>query len=352
VRRAPGANHRDRHRNALQRAGALARACIAGVAAGMAGLASAPAAADPAALQFVAMGDMPYGSDAATGGAYRALLARINELQPPLVLHVGDFKDGVTACPDALYERQHAYFQRLESAVLFTPGDNDWYDCQRTGEDPLERLEALRERFFGAPRALGLRPVPLERQSDPMADHVAHYPRQRENLRLWLGDVLVATFHTVGPYNGADAATPALRDEHRVREAANAAWLRATFELARQRGARALVLATQGDPLTRERRSDPWRVRRGFEGSIERTLVPLARAHRLPVLLVHGDSHHFRFDQPFTEPDGQPVGRLWRLQVFGDPQMHAVRVTIRPAQAPQPFDATPIWNPLSPDPRR
>ena len=188
--------------------------------------------------------------------------------------------------------------------------------------------------------------------SDPMADHVAHYPRQRENLRLWLGDVLVATFHTVGPYNGADAATQALRDEHRVREAANAAWLRAAFELARQRGARALVLATQGDPLTRERRSDPWRVRRGFEGSIERTLVPLARAHRLPVLLVHGDSHQFRFDQPFTEPDGQPVGRLWRLQVFGDPQMHAVRVTVRPAQAPQPFDATPIWNPLSPDPRR
>lgn len=323
------------------------RTALAGLGVAAALAAGAAAAAGGGALQFVALGDMPYGHEAVTGGAYRELIDIVNALRLPLALHVGDFKDGITACTDELYQRQYAYFQRFEAALVYTPGDNDWIDCERTGEDPLERLQALRARFFAGTQSLGRHPVALEHQGDRMPEHA----RLRENVRWWMGDVLFATFHTVGPYNGVDADTAALRDEHRTREAANVAWLRSAFELAAQRGARALVLATQGDALTRSHRGEPWRIRKGFEGSFAQALLPLARTHRLPVLLVHGDSHQFRFDRPFAEPDGRPVGRLWRLEVFGDPQMHAVQVAVQPGGTDPPFTATPIWNPMSPDPR-
>ncbi|NRF68097.1 hypothetical protein HLB44_13980 [Aquincola sp. S2] len=317
---------------------------IAALAALVLAAAAAPAAA---AFHFVALGDMPYGADAITGPAYRRLIEQINAERPPFSIHVGDFKDGVTACSDELFERQRGYFQLFDSALVFTPGDNDWSDCARTGSDPLERLTALRQRFFGQPASLGQRPIAVERQSDLMPE----FERQRENLRWWHQGVLFATFHTIGPDNNAAHAMPALRGESTQRDAANIAWLRAAFTLAQQRRARALVLATQGDMLRYVDSRLPPGVRPGFHGSITRTLLPLAEASALPVLLVHGDSHRYITDQPFLNDRGQPIANLWRLQVFGDPKMHAVKVHVDPDAAP-PFGFTPIWNPLSPDPRR
>lgn len=343
--------------------GAATRLWRAGAALAGAALAAA-AVAQP--FEFVALGDMPYGPDLATGAAYRHLIERINDARPAFAIHVGDFKDGVADCTDELYERQFGYFQRFDPALVFTPGDNDWIDCHRTGSDPLERLQVLRARFFAQPRSLGRRPLAVQRQSDTMPAHAAFV----ENLRWWHHGVLFATFHTVGPDNKGRQTGAALRREHQAREAANAAWIRAAFEQARQRGARAVVLATQGDMLTRDSAlataaaptrapaaastngdERPWRVRAGYEASIEDTLLPLAAASGVPVLVVHGDSHHHRFDQPFTGTDGHPLARVWRLEVFGEPRMHALRVRIDP-DAATPFRIEPIWNALSPDPRR
>lgn len=298
------------------------------------------------AFRFAALGDMPYGHDAYSGPAYRHLIELINRTQPVFSIHVGDFKDGVSPCSDELYARQHGYFQRFESALVFTPGDNDWVDCQRSGGDPFERLEAVRERFFGQPLSQGQRPLAVQRQGELMPE----YRRYRENLRWWHQDVLFATFHTVGPDNNADPPLAELRGEHYVREAANAAWIRAAFVLARERGARALVFATQGDPLRFVRREDAYRLRKGFGGSIGRTLVPLAQDSGLPVLLVHGDSHRLKFEQPFFGREGRPLPNLWRLEVPGEPRMHAVSVRVDPAASP-PFEAEVIHNPMSQDPR-
>lgn len=298
-------------------------------------------------FHFVALGDMPYGADSVTGPAYRRLIDLINAEQPAFSIHVGDFKDGVSDCSDELYERQHAYFQRFESALVFTPGDNDWFDCQRTGSDPLERLQALRQRFFGRAASLGRQPIAVERQADLMRA----FPRAPENLRWWRDKVLFVTFHTIGPENNIDQAAPALRNEFIARETANAVWVRAAFALARTAGAHALVFATQGDPFHVYDSRRPPRVRPGFRGSISRTLVPLAEAWGRPVLFVHGDSHRYIADQPFLSARGEPVRNLWRLQVFGEPRMHAVKVQVDPAAQPA-FSFTPIWNPLSADPRR
>ncbi|MBI5259931.1 MAG: hypothetical protein HY855_25750 [Burkholderiales bacterium] len=298
-------------------------------------------------FEFIALGDMPYGAEATTGPAWRALIQRVNRQQPAFTLHVGDFKDGLSDCSDALYERLHGDFQRFEGALVYTPGDNDWVDCQRTGADPLERLQALRQRFFGNASSLGRRPIAVQRQADLMPEH----GRLRENLRWWHEGVLFTTFHTVGPYNNIDFDNAALRQEHAQRESANAAWIQAAFTLAHAQRARALVFATQADMLERADAQGRQRVRKGFEASIVRSLLPLAETSRLPVLLVHGDTHHRIFDQPFRNAAGQVIPRLWRLEVYGDPQMHALRVRVDPAAA-QPFQVTTVYNPASPDPRQ
>ena len=307
-----------------------------------------PARAQP--FEFVALGDMPYQPDWISGPAYRQLIDLINQARPAFSVHVGDFKDGYAACTDALYAEQAAYFQRFDSALVYTPGDNDWLDCQRRGDDPLERLQALRQRFFASPRSLGRRPIAVERQSDAMPEHA----RYRENLRWQHQGVVFATFHTVGPNNGIDSPLASVRQEAVEREAANRAWIGDAFALARQRGAHALVLLTQADMLVHP---DPARrsrveVARGFAASVGQTLRPLAAAAPFPVLLVHGDSHHYKTDRPFVDDQGRPIANLWRLEVFGEPRLHAVRVRVAAAGASPPFVFTPIWNPLSPDPRR
>lgn len=318
------------------------------------GAASANVAPGPGgAFDFVALGDMPYGPDLMTGPAYRRLIDQINGEQPVFSIHVGDIKDGVTPCTDELFARQHDHFQRFDGPVVLTPGDNDWSDSHRTGQDPLERLQALRRRFYPSDSAtrsdqsLGRRPMAVESQSRVMPV----FERYRENLRWWHGPVLFTTFHTIGQNNNLDARSPALRGEYLARESANAAWIRASFALARERGAKALVFATHADMLRRVDSRQPLRLRSGFGTSIGNTLVPLAATSGLPVLLVHGDTHEYITDQPFVDRQGRPIANLWRLEVFGEPREHAVKVRVDPASA-TPFGYTPIWNALSADPRR
>ncbi len=311
-----------------------------------AALALACGAVSAQGFRFVAFGDQPYGADLAVGPAYRELLALIDARAPPFAIHVGDFKDGAaTRCTDAEFARQRAYFDSLHTALVYTPGDNDWYDCQRQGDDPLERLAQLRKMFFGGAASLGRRPIAVERQADRMPPH----REAVENLRWVYQGVLFATLHTIGPLDGVDGRTNALRADAHQRQAAAAAWLRDSFEQAREKRCRAVVIATQADPID-------WRQGRQRPAILPEfmpvfgPLGPLAQQAAVPVLLVHGDGHRFTTDQPFTDPGGRPVANLWRLEVFGHPRMHAVSVQVDPAARP-PFRFEPIWNAQSPDPR-
>jgi hypothetical protein len=325
------------------------RAVLAALASAGLGAGAATPAADGGSVDFIALGDAPYGPDLLAGPLYRSLIDRINGLGLRFAIHVGDFKIGTAACSDSEYLRQWQHFQRFAGALVYTPGDNDWLDCHRRGNDPLERLQALRQRFFATPQSLGRRPLPLQRQSDLMPPHAAY----RENQRWQHQGVVFATFHTVGSGNGFDADSAAVRAEAQVREAANSAWIADSFALARRSKARALVLATQAEVLAYDRPNGPrrGRLQPGFP-AVAHTLLPLAEAAPHPVLLVHGDAHNYTFDQPFENASGQLIPQLWRLQVFGEPQVHAVRVRVQPAVADQPFACSPVWNPLSTDPRR
>jgi hypothetical protein len=323
------------------------RALLAGLVAAGLGVRAAPAA-DPPTVDFIALGDLPYGPDLLAGPLYRHLIDRINGLGLRFAIHVGDFKDGTAACSDAAYALQWQHFQRFAGALVYTPGDNDWLDCHRRGDDPLERLQALRQRFFAGAQSLGQQPLALERQPDSMPAHAAY----RENQRWQHQGVVFATVHTVGPRNGFDADSAAVRAEAQAREAANSAWIADSFALARRTGARALVLATQAEALAYDRAPPRRGSLQPQYPAIAHTLLPLADAAPHPVLLVHGDAHRFTVDQPFENARGQGIDKLWRLQVFGDPQVHAVRVRVQPGVTREPFACTPVWNPLSTDPRR
>ena len=334
----------------IRRRGALHRLALHQLALG--GLASwaqpATPAAAPAAFEFVALGDMPYGPDLIAGPAYRQLIDLINQAAPRFAIHVGDFKDGTAACSDDEFRLQWQHFQRFADALIYTPGDNDWLDCHRRGDDPLERLSALRQRFFSQARSLGRRPIALQRQSELMPAFADY----RENQRWLHQGVVFASFHTVGPHNGFDAAQPQVRDEARRREAANAAWIAAAFDTASASGARALVLATQAESLRYPDPAEPKHseVHESFP-SIARVLLPRAQVAPFPVLLVHGDHHRYVTDQPFLDPQGRSIANLWRLQVYGEPRIHAVRVRVQPEVATTPFVFTPLWNVMSSDPR-
>ncbi len=287
-------------------------------------------------FSFVALGDLPYGSPQKAYPAYRQLIASINQLKPAFSIHVGDIKSGSSLCSDREFEAQRGHFDLFEAPVVYTPGDNEWTDCHRRsngGYEPQERLQALRQLFFRPGLSLGAQPMALQSQAELMPEHAAFVENQR-----WLHQgVLFATVHVVGSNNNMQPDVPGALQEFALRDAANVVWIKAAFEHARASGARALVLAMQANPLLGRNLFEDFPKGSGFRNSIGDTLLPLAAASSVPVLLIHGDSHWHRMDQPFTW-QRQPLRQLTRLEVPGGTDVRAWRVSVDPSK-PQPFSA-------------
>jgi hypothetical protein len=287
-------------------------------------------------FKFIVVGDTAY-NPPADDALYADLIAAINRRRPSFTIHVGDTK-GAGPCDDAFQQRVFATFKQFSGPLIYTPGDNEWTDCHKPvngSGDPVERLAAVRRIFFKDGFSLGGSPIRLERQSaDP---RFAAFP---ENRRWWHGEVLFATVHVVGSQNAN--ADP---DEFKPRQAADLAWIRSTFALAKMRSAKAVVFAFQADMFARPPAPDD-----GF-ADIRTTLRDQGGAAGLPVLLVHGDGHRFIIDRPFY--DAASNGSLYagentyRLETFGAPELAAVEVTVTPG-LPSPFAFAPIYGPQNP----
>ncbi len=292
-----------------------------------------------APFSFVAFGDMPYclptapQDCAAEEGRVARLVGEINAARPAFSIFVGDTKGGSDVCTDARVLGPFAWMSLSEAPLVYTPGDNEWTDCwqDRGGRhDPLERLALIRARFFRDANSLGRRPMPLLRQAD--AD-----PAQRlyvENARWSHAGVVFATLHAVGSNNNRPTEpgeTPASRPpegamaEFAARDAANLAWIEATFAEAQRSGAPAVVLAMQVDLFHVQRcgRGQDSGTR-AFRAAIGRAAAAFGR----PVLLIHGDSHFWLQDRPMAE-----APNLTRIMVPGDRETRAVRVAVDPAAA-------------------
>lgn len=280
------------------------------------------------AFEFVALGDMPYKVPDDVP-RFDRLIAKVNELKPAFTIHVGDTKSGSTSCADNELQRIYDQLQTFDGPLVYTPGDNEWTDCHRekAGKfDPLERLAKLREMFFKGPGSLGRAPIDLTRQGDVAAEHRPFV----ENARWIHGGVMFATVHVVGSNNNL-LSKKAMADEYFARNAANVAWIKDSFAEAAKAGAAAVVIAMQADMFyLSELRPVKNTDGDGFVDTAK-AISSAAEAFGKPVLVVNGDTHLLRIDQPFFYADGKtPLESVTRLQVMGEGRVHAVRVLVDP----------------------
>lgn len=294
------------------------------------------------AFEFVALGDMPYRTPEDIP-RFDKLIAKINELKPAFSIHVGDIKSGSTSCADAELQRVYDQFQTFEGALIYTPGDNEWTDCHRekAGKfDPVERLGKLREIFFKGPSSLGRAPVDLTRQGDVAGE----YRPFVENVRWNYNGVAFATVHVVGSNNNLLSKKP-MAEEYFARNAANVAWIKDTFAEAAKAGAAAVVLSMQADLFyLSELRPVLSTDGSGFADTIK-AIASAAEAFGKPVLVINGDTHLLRIDQPFYYADGKtPLETATRLQVMGENRVHGVRVLADP-ESPGVFSFQPLMVP-------
>jgi hypothetical protein len=129
-----------------------------------------------------ACGALPYNDVQATIGVPN-LIADMNNADLQFTVNDGDLKAGnaitgsttPTSCADPLYAQGLAYLSSLEKPAMFTPGDNDWTDCDRSSNwssptksfNSLERLDHERNVFFSTSNSLGQHTLKQEVQTEP-----------------------------------------------------------------------------------------------------------------------------------------------------------------------------------------
>lgn len=298
-------------------------------------LAAAQSASPP--FTFAALGCMPYARIPNADAAFARVIAEINRHAPAFAVHLGDTMASDEKCTDALLMKRRDDFNTFATALIYTPGDNEWTDTHSEkagGYVPTERLARIRLMYFSEERSLGKKPIALvtQRRDPTFSDFV-------ENARWTHGGVIFATVHVVGSSNNHQPNVPGAMDEWRARDAANIAWVRAAFAAAREINAPGIALFFQAQPFQRDLAVGGYRV--GFEGFMK-TVEAEARAFAKPVLLVHADEHRFRHEAGMRfEKNSAPLANVTRLETFGAGDLHAVLVTVDPASA-QVFLAAPL----------
>jgi hypothetical protein len=202
-------------------------------------------------------------------------------------VHVGDVGTSAAAqaCGDAWLEARRRQFARFRAPFVLLPGDNEWSDCA----DPPQRL-ALWRRLFCADIP-GLR---LERQ-----------PGHCENLRWQAQGMAFIGLNVPGGGN------PDLAD---ARMAATLEWLDESLAQADARGAARLFVFFHADPrFERVGAADSY-------ARLRAVLATHAAWFKDRLVLVHGDTHVYRNDEP--------VPGMRRLEPWGAPLVSWMRATV------------------------
>jgi len=272
-------------------------------------------------------GDLPYSdSQAATG--VPNMIEDMNSQNLAFTVHDGDLKQGSGACTDAIYTRGLGYFAMMTSPAMFTPGDNDWTDCDRVaGYNSLVQLDKERELFFSTPYSLGGHPMLQDVQSTPLCLGAGGPAPCVENRRWTVGRVIYATLNVQGSCNNLcdTAPDPA---EYAARNAANIAWMQQTFAEAKAQNLAGVMFVSQADPAFDETTGladntrDPQTLAQtdGEPDGYQEFLLALREeviAFGKPVVYVHGDSHYFRVDKPFLDAQGRRLETFTRVATFG-----------------------------------
>lgn len=275
-------------------------------------------------FSIVAIGDMPYVLPA-DFGRFENLIKTVNEQEHAFTIHVGDIKSSSTPCSEEYYQKIYNYFEQFRQPFIYTPGDNEWTDCNKKAAgsyDPEERLAVIRKMFFKDDKSFGKEKIKLDVQSaDP--DFAAFV----ENRKWAFHQVMFGTVHLVGTNNYFLPESKDFNKEFFARDNANIAWLNSIFAQAKKENSIGIFLFTQADMFTKDKASS------GCFDHFLRELKKLTFAFEKPVILVHGDSHQFIVDKPMLHESGKVVSNFTRIQVFGEADMHAVKINIFPSSS-------------------
>jgi hypothetical protein len=234
-------------------------------------------------------------------------------------------------------------FNSLRKPAVYVPGDNEWTDCHRVdngGYDSLERLAYLRKTMFADSRSFGQSGMKLEHQGQPGE-------KFSENTRFVYRGIVFVGLNVPGSNNdkvnsdkectAKSVRTPeqcaATNAEYLERDVADIAWLQASFALAKQKKAKGIVIVLQADPWfdLPETEDLNERLDSGHDGysNLLSTVLFQTRQYDGQVLFVHGDTHFFKLDKPLIR-QFDLIPNFTRLETFGSPNVHWVKVTVDP----------------------
>lgn len=269
-------------------------------------------------FRFFAIGDMPYHLPE-DFQRFERLIGAVNQENPAFTVHVGDIKSGGTPCSEEYFLKIHDYFQQFQNPLIYTPGDNEWTDCHRSGAgsyDPLERLEKIRELFYKSSRSLGNATLDLQTQNSykGMEKYV-------ENAVWDYGDLTFGTLHVVGSNNNYKPEKPADNEEHEERDAANILWLEEIFNQAKASQSRGLAIFLHASLNYEDSENNGFR-------NFTKKLREEAMAYKKPILLIYGDHHRFLVEKPLRDDNGKVLKHFTSLMVFGDRDIHGVEIRV------------------------
>jgi hypothetical protein len=314
-------------------------------------------------------GDLPYSDVQALTGLPN-LIMDMNSQKLAFTAHDGDLKAGNaiagsvthTTCANELYTQALGYFNLLKAPAIFTPGDNDWTDCDRPANKPdaskigtpqeehpnvatfdsLERLDYERSVLFSgayADTSLGQHRLHQAVQTNKLClSHTGELVACVENRRWTYRGVTYATLNVQGSCNNLCDTAPNAA-EYAARNAADIKWMQDTFDVAKKRDSAAIMFISQADPgfdlsdATRAPTRNPMTLVEtdgqpdGFHDFLT-ALRTEVEAFRKPVAYVHGDSHYFRVDKPLYDALPAPapasataprrIENFTRVETFGD----------------------------------
>lgn len=307
-------------------------------------------------FSFALWGDMPYAKNG-DDGKIPALIADINAARVKFSIFDGDIKDGSSLCDDGQYTDAIDRFNSFKMPLVYVPGDNEWTDCHRTnngGYNNLERLAHLRATMFNTPQSFGQRPMKLEHQGSLSGMYA-------ENTRWTYGKVVFIGLNIPGSNNNKvnsddecfKKSQRSLQDcaddnaEYADRDAANIAFLKESFQKAKDEQGIGVMVVMQADPSfdLPETEDVNERIQPGYDGydNFMAALVDETKNFTGQVVLVHGDTHFYKVDKPLVDQTNL-VQNFTRLETFGSPNVHWVKVSVDPGN-PNVFSFEPMLVP-------
>jgi hypothetical protein len=310
---------------------------------------AAPATADGPSDTLAVYGDAPYGvnnDDTAQFTATPAFIGVVNaDPNVDRVIHVGDIHSGKQFCSAAYDQSVFDLWTGFQDPLVFTPGDNEWTDCYKVKEglqQPLEQLAFVRSIFFPHPGlTLGVHKQPVLSQAflfDPSHPSDSNYV---ENVIWAQANTLFVTLNIPGgsnndqdPWFGAATESPPQTQERTERTGATLRWIDTAFLLARLGHFKAVVIADQADMWDLDGFAPSHVV--GYDPFVD-SVASHTTAFGRPVLMLNGDSHIYKSDNPLSASDplnglhpGHDVSNFHRVVVHGESApLEYLRLTVR-----------------------